>query len=85
MTGSDEMREGAGIAFGPGSREPDQQAVPALRASIPNADGGEEPDEVVWLRDMDGTGSMHVCTPHCPGAIAYYRSDLVICFLGEQV
>lgn len=34
-----------------------------------------EPDEVVWLRDLDGTGSMHVCTPHCPGAIRYYRGD----------
>jgi hypothetical protein len=26
-----------GVPFGPGSREPDQQAVPALRASIPDA------------------------------------------------
>jgi hypothetical protein len=35
-----------------------------------------EPDEVVWLRDLDGTGSMHVCTPYCPGAIEYVRADL---------
>jgi len=37
-----------------------------------------EPDEVVWLRDLDGTGSMHVCTPHDPGAIKYIREDLVV-------
>lgn len=37
-----------------------------------------EPDEEVWLRDLDGTGSMHVCTPYCPGAIKYVREDLVI-------
>lgn len=36
-----------------------------------------EPDEEVWLRDLDGTGSMHVCTPHCPGAIKYVREDLI--------
>lgn len=36
-----------------------------------------EPDPEVWLRDLDGTGSMHVCTPHCPGAIKYIREDLV--------
>jgi hypothetical protein len=34
-----------------------------------------EPDEIVWLRDLDGTGSMHVCTPHCPGAVKYVRAD----------
>lgn len=33
----------------------------------------EEPDDVVWLRDLDGTGSMHPCTPHCEGAIRYFR------------
>lgn len=35
-----------------------------------------EPDEVVWLRDLDGTGSMHPCAPHDPGAIRYIREDL---------
>jgi hypothetical protein len=34
-----------------------------------------EPDDIVWLRDLDGTGSMHPCTPHCPGAIPYYRDQ----------
>lgn len=33
-----------------------------------------EPDQIVWLRDLDGTGSMHVCTPHCPGAVEYVRA-----------
>ncbi len=33
-----------------------------------------EPDEVVWLRDLDGTGSMHVCTPHDASAVPYSRS-----------
>lgn len=40
--------------------------------------GDAEPDDVVWLRDLDGTGSMHVCTPHDPGAIKYIREDLVV-------
>lgn len=35
-----------------------------------------EPDEIVWLRDLDGTGSMHPCAPHDPGAIRYIREDL---------
>ncbi len=35
-----------------------------------------DPDEMVWLRDLDGTGSMHVCRPHDPGAIRYVREDL---------
>lgn len=29
------------------------------------------PDEIVWLRNLDGTGSMHVCTPHDEGATKY--------------
>lgn len=37
-----------------------------------------EPDGEVWLRDLDGTGSMHPCTPHCPGAVRYVRADLVV-------
>jgi hypothetical protein len=27
----------------------------------------------VWLRDLDGTGSMHPCTPHDDGALLYVR------------
>lgn len=42
------------------------------------AEEAVEPDEIVWLRDLDGTGSMHVCTPHCKGAIKYIREDLCI-------
>jgi hypothetical protein len=34
-----------------------------------------EPDAEVWLRDLDNTGSMHPCTPQCPGAIRYVRAD----------
>ena len=34
-------------------------------------------DAVVWLRDLDGTGSMHPCAPHDPGAIRYIREDLI--------
>lgn len=30
-------------------------------------------DDVIWCRDLDGTGSMHPCTPHDPGAIAFRR------------
>jgi hypothetical protein len=40
-----------------------------------------EPDEEVWLRDLDGTGSMHACTPHCPGAVRYIRADLGVAFV----
>ncbi len=35
-----------------------------------------EPDDIVWLRDLDGTGSMHVCMPHDDGAIMYVRFRL---------
>ena len=40
-----------GVPFGPGSREPDQQAVPALRASIPDAEG--LPDEAQFTEFAD--------------------------------
>lgn len=30
-------------------------------------------DAIVWLRDLDGTGSMHVCTPLCAGAVPHHR------------
>lgn len=43
-----------------------------------------EPDEIVWLRDLDGTGSMHVCTPHCPGAVKYVRADLTVWSMLEE-
>ncbi len=36
-----------------------------------------EPDEEIWARDLDGTGSMHMCTPHCSGAVRYIREDLI--------
>lgn len=32
------------------------------------------PDDV-WLRDLDGTGSMHVCAEGDPGAVLYYPAD----------
>lgn len=35
------------------------------------------PDPIVWLRDLDGTGSMHPCTPHCSGAISYVPDDSI--------
>lgn len=28
--------------------------------------------EIAWVRDVDGTGSLHVCTEGDPGAIAVY-------------
>jgi hypothetical protein len=43
-----------------------------------------EPDASVWLRDLDGTGSMHVCTPYCPGAIRYIREDLAVFDFTEE-
>ena len=49
----------------------------ALLALDPAREDIVDPDEEVWLRDLDGTGSMHPCTPHCPGAIRYIREDLV--------
>jgi hypothetical protein len=66
------MNDVSGVAFGPGSHAPHEAAsASSPPVSIPNA----EPDEIVWLRDLDGTGSMHVCTPHDPGAIRYCRMD----------
>jgi hypothetical protein len=54
----------------------------AVTDGIPTANPpAVEPDEQVWLRDLDGTGSMHVCTPYCPGAVEYVRADLVVTFL----
>lgn len=38
-------------------------------------EAGVEPDEIVWLRDLDGTGSMHPCSKGDPGAIPYQRID----------
>lgn len=32
----------------------------------------EAAGDVVYLRDLDGTGSMHPCSKGDPGAIAYY-------------
>lgn len=32
-------------------------------------------DGLVYLRDLDGTGSMHVCAKNDPGAIAYMLSN----------
>lgn len=52
------------------------RTCPMCRASYETPSGGaSEPDETVWLRDLDGTGSMHVCTPYCPGAVEYIRAD----------
>lgn len=36
-----------------------------------------KPDPEVWLRDLDGTGSMHVCAAGDPGAVPYviYKPD----------
>lgn len=31
--------------------------------------------DVVYLRDLDGTGSMHVCAKGDPGAVAYVPDD----------
>lgn len=38
----------------------------------------EEFDEIVWLRNHDGTGSMHPCTPHCDDAQVYYHESIVL-------
>lgn len=32
--------------------------------------------DIVYLRDIDGTGSMHVCNGVDPGSVAYVRHDL---------
>lgn len=29
-------------------------------------------EPIAWLRDLDGTGSLHVCSEGDPGAIAVY-------------
>ncbi len=31
--------------------------------------------DVVWLRDRDGTGSMHACAHGDPGSVAYAPAD----------
>lgn len=33
-------------------------------------------DEIVWARDLDGTGSLHMCSPGDPGAVAYATADI---------
>ena len=35
-------------------------------------------DEVIYTRDLDGTGSQHVCSYNDPGAIAWHRSKEVV-------
>jgi hypothetical protein len=54
------------------------QQMPDQNNEVFLAEDDAEPDAVVWLRDMDGTGSMHPCLPDDPGAIRYIREDLVI-------
>lgn len=31
----------------------------------------QEGQQVVWLRDVDGTGSLHPCAPDDPGALMF--------------
>ena len=31
----------------------------------------QEGQQVVWLRDLDGTGSLHPCAPSDPGAVMF--------------
>lgn len=57
-------------------RSPEPETVFALPGDDPSRGEVVGPDEVVWLRDLDGTGSMHPCTPHDPGAIRYIREDI---------
>lgn len=40
----------------------------SARPSVPSSDH-------VWLRDEDGTGSMHPCSKGDPGAVRYVRAD----------
>ncbi|BEV47309.1 hypothetical protein [Afipia carboxidovorans] len=35
------------------------------------------PDASIWVRDLDGTGSMHPCAKSDPGAVEFIRADLV--------
>lgn len=35
------------------------------------------PDATLYARDLDGTGSPHVCSVGDPGAFLYYREDVI--------
>ena len=37
----------------------------------------DTPDEFIYARDLDGTGSAHICSKEDPGAYEYTRSDLI--------
>ncbi len=37
---------------------------------------GERADSVIWMVDLDGTGSMHPASEGDPGAVRYVREDL---------
>lgn len=34
-----------------------------------------EPDNALYARDLDGTGSPHICSKGDPGATLYFRAD----------
>lgn len=34
-----------------------------------------EPDDVIYMKDVDGTGSLHPCLKGDPGALRYVRED----------
>lgn len=43
------------------------------------------PPDYVYMRDLDGTGSMHVCAKGDPGAIEYVKSDLAFAAIRRSV
>ena len=44
----------------------------------------EPEDEVIWARDLDGTGSMHMCAPEDEGARMFIREDIVVDMVYDQ-
>lgn len=48
--------------------------APTRWAEVRLPDSQCPPDPIAWLRDIDGTGSLHVCADGDPGAIPVYAA-----------
>jgi hypothetical protein len=52
-----------------------EKAVAEIRENIHMAWDHPDDDDAIYMRDLDGTGSMHPCSKGDPGAIRFVRDD----------
>lgn len=46
--------------------------------------GKDVDDLCIYARDLDGTGSMHICSKGDPGAVWFIREDVVAEMVADQ-